>query len=128
MPDEQPLDEQEREELVAYLDGELDDQTAQEVEAKLGRDPAARAEADSLRQVWELLDYLPRADPSANFTHRTMDKLGAVRPSASVPAATRTPSGRGWWFAAAWAAAAVAAAVAGYAIARYSAPAAPPPP
>ncbi len=40
-----PLSDDEREDLTAYLDGELDEQSARELEAKLGRDPNTRAEA-----------------------------------------------------------------------------------
>src|ERR687896_527533 len=70
-----PLNEDEKSELVAYLDGELDDVTTQAVEAKLAINPEARAELDALKQTWGLLDLLPKASPSANFTHRTMERL-----------------------------------------------------
>ena len=57
------------------LDGELDEKTAHELETKLNIDPEARAEVDALRQVYGLLDYLPQAEPSPNFTHRTLERL-----------------------------------------------------
>src|SRR5437588_9479528 len=79
MPEQPQLDdEDERDELVAYLDGELDEPTARAVEARLNVDPAAREEADTLQRTWELLDYLPRAEPSSSFTHRTMERLEPV--------------------------------------------------
>ena len=71
-------DDDDQDELVAYLDGELDEQAARAVEAKLNVDATAREEADTLRRTWELLDYLPRAEPSPNFTHRTMERLEPV--------------------------------------------------
>ena len=71
MADERSLNDEERDELVAYLDGELDEQAARDVEARLGRDPRAKAEAEALRRTWNLLDYLPRPEPSGDFTHRT---------------------------------------------------------
>jgi anti-sigma factor RsiW len=71
--------EQERADLVAYIDGELTGEAARALEAKLSLDPAARAEADALRRTWELLDYLPRPQPSLRFTHRTLERLSPVR-------------------------------------------------
>src|SRR4051794_11131681 len=82
MADELPLSDEERAELVAYLDGELDEQTARSVEALLGRDARARAEAEALRRTWNLLDYLPRPEPSGDFTNRTMERLAVSRPAA----------------------------------------------
>ncbi|HEY7327621.1 MAG TPA: hypothetical protein VH592_08280 [Gemmataceae bacterium] len=73
------FNEQERADLVAYLDGELTGEAARALEAKLSLDPAARAEADALRRTWELLDYLPRPQPSLRFTHRTLERLSPVR-------------------------------------------------
>ncbi len=73
------LSDQERADLVAYLDGELSGEAARAVEAKLSLNPAFRAEADALRRTWELLDFLPRPQPSARFTHRTMERLSPLR-------------------------------------------------
>src|SRR5262249_41070651 len=67
------LTDEDRANLVAYLDGELDAEAAQALEAKLSVDPTARAEADALKRTWELLDYLPRPEPSPSFTHRTLE-------------------------------------------------------
>jgi anti-sigma factor RsiW len=61
-PERDKLSEQEVEDLVAYLDGELDDAEAQKVEARLNVDQAARQETEALQQAWELLDHLPRAE------------------------------------------------------------------
>jgi anti-sigma factor RsiW len=69
------LSEEDRANLVAFLDGELDEPAAQALEAKLSRDPQLRAEADAFKKTWELLDYLPRPEPSASFTHRTLERL-----------------------------------------------------
>lgn len=69
------LTDEDRDNLVAYLDGELDEDTARDLEGKLNEDPLARAEAETLTQAWGLLDYLPRAEPSAALTHRTLERL-----------------------------------------------------
>ncbi len=79
MTEPSPMSEQERADLVAYLDGELADEAARDLEAKLSLNAAARAEADSLRRTWELLDYLPRPQPSPTFTNRTLERLSPVR-------------------------------------------------
>lgn len=71
--------EQEQADLVAYLDGELHGEAARALEAKLSLNAAARAEADSLRRTWGLLDYLPRPQPSLRFTHRTLERLSPLR-------------------------------------------------
>src|SRR5205807_3086423 len=85
--------EKERADLVAYLDGELEGDAARALEQKLALDPAARAEADDLKRTWDLLDFLPKSEPSPNFTHRTLDRLRPVA-TASQPVSRR---GRPWW-------------------------------
>ena len=71
------------EELVAYLDGELDPKAARAVETKLTLDPAARAEADSLKRTWELLDFLPRPEAPADFTQKTVERLEPLKQQGS---------------------------------------------
>jgi len=74
-------------ELVAYLDGELDERRAQAVEARLGRDPAVRREAEALRKTWDLLDYLPTPPgPATDFTSRTLERLDKVEAPAPTVA------------------------------------------
>jgi anti-sigma factor RsiW len=69
------MSEQERADLVAYLDGELTGEPARALEAKLSLNPAARSEAEALRRTWDLLDYLPVPQLSTSFTHRTLERL-----------------------------------------------------
>jgi anti-sigma factor RsiW len=108
-----PLDDDERAELIAYLDGELDAKSARRIEAKLNTDPAIRAEAESLKRTWDLLDYLPKSEPSPTFTHRTMQRVTAVQ--------TRTTkiqlgyAWRPWALGVGWAAAVLLAGAAGFA-------------
>jgi anti-sigma factor RsiW len=98
------LNDDDRANLTAYLDGELDEEAAQALEAKLSQDPQARAEVEQLRQTWSMLDYLPRPAPSASFTHRTMEKLSLEkRPLETGKMAGR--SGGSWLKRIAWAAA-----------------------
>jgi anti-sigma factor RsiW len=117
------LSDEDRANLVAYLDGELAEPAARALEARLATDPQARAEAEGLRRTWEMLDYLPRAEASTTFTHRTLEKLavqtgprGVARPARRLP----------WWLlAAGWAAALVLAAGGGLTAANLLWPRAP---
>ena len=112
MAKQQPLSDDDRADLVAYLDGELDEEASRALESKLSLDPKARAEADSLKRTWDLLDFLPRPEPSPSFTHRTMDRLTPVKTSP-----LRLGLGDGAWrwaFAAGWAAALLVSAAVGY--------------
>jgi anti-sigma factor RsiW len=97
-----PLTDQDRADLVAYLDGELDAEASQLIETRLARDPAARAELEQLRRTWELLDFLPRPEPSASFTNRTLERVGPARTGIQPKFARfRLPR---WAFATGWAA------------------------
>lgn len=74
------------EELVAFLDGELDPKAAESLKTKLTLDPKLRAEADALQRAWEILDVLPRPLPSPAFASRTMSQ---VIPAAAAPSGTQ---------------------------------------
>jgi anti-sigma factor RsiW len=115
MPDPQLPHDAGRAELIAYLDGELDPVAQQRVEARLSLDPKARAEADAFKRTWDLLDYLPRPEPSPDFTERTLDRVSVIRPSEPLTSATA----RSWYRRpavgyAAWAAGALLALAVGY--------------
>lgn len=123
-----PLTEEEKAELVAYLDGELDDAATQAVEAKIATDPDARTELDALKQAWGMLDYLPKASPSANFTNRTMERLsleGTGRAKKTMPMPGR---GGVWLSRVGWAAAVLLAVVGGYGASAFLWPAREPEP
>ncbi len=118
-----PLSDDERAELVAYLDGELPKPAAQAMEAKLHTDPRMRAEVETLRRTWELLDYLPKPKPKADFASRTLDRVSTIRmPTSQFPTGVgdRGSGGRWrpWILGTGWAAAVLVAALAGYGGAR----------
>jgi anti-sigma factor RsiW len=104
------LTEQDRADLVAYLDGELTGEPARALEAKLSLNPNARAEAEALKRTWDLLDFLPRPEPSPSFTHRTVSQLTLSRVSQARWACWRRRA-----LGAAWAASLLLSAWAGYA-------------
>jgi anti-sigma factor RsiW len=99
------------EELIAYLDGELDPKAAEAVATRLSLDPKLRAEADALQRAWDILDVLPRPQPSAAFASRTLSQVIPVpgggsgtqfiAPSgpvaATMPATPARRSGAGFW-------------------------------
>jgi len=108
-PDDEPRDAP-TEELVAYLDGELDPKAAESVATRLSLDPRLRAEADALQRAWEVLDVLPRPQPSAAFANRTVSQviplpggsgtqfLAPGGPAgATMPAVGARRSGTGFW-------------------------------
>ena len=66
------------EKLVAYLDGELPEAAARDVEQSLASDPAVRGKVEELNRAWELLDLLPRPNASGEFSSRTLATLQAT--------------------------------------------------
>lgn len=77
--------------LVAYLDGQLDAEQCESIEARLATDAAAREKLQSLDRVWNALDALPRSTASPTFTRTTVE-MAAV--SASQKGVTKRRLGR----------------------------------
>lgn len=69
------LTAQQRADLVAYLDGELDEEQTQAMERFLAESAQARHEVDLLTRTFSLLDSLPRPNASAELTARTLAQL-----------------------------------------------------
>jgi anti-sigma factor RsiW len=113
MADQPSLSDKDRADLIAYLDGELDEPAARDLEARLNRDPRIRAEADALRRTWNLLDYLPRPEPSTQFTHRTLNRVSALKTMPAQPIVRRR--WRPWALGLGWAAAVLLAGIGAYA-------------
>ncbi len=95
------------EELIAYLDGELDDAHARDVERRLADDATYRARLTRLQQVWDILDTLGRTEADENFTHSTMAMV-AVRTEGEVEAKVQAARRQQVW---GWVAVAAAAAL-----------------
>lgn len=79
------------EELVAYLDGELDTESNRRVERRLARDAEYRQRLHGLQQSWDLLDQLPQADVDDSFTESTIAMV-ALQTSDDHQRAQRTDS------------------------------------
>jgi len=75
VPDQQRLTPAERADLVAYLDGELDESKSRAIATKLTHSMTARRELEALEKTWELLEYLPKARAPEDFTARTLTEV-----------------------------------------------------
>lgn len=93
-PDKEPPVEMSEENLVAYLDGELEGAEAAQIATQLSLDPKLRAKADELQRTYDLLDFLPRPEPSADFASRTISQiLPQVKGSGPLSAPVVSQSG-----------------------------------
>jgi len=94
--DPNPADEQDdpAPDLVAYLDGELEHTEVEAIEGKISLDATVRAEVETLKKTWDLLDYLPRQEPSPHFTERTISHLDPLIKSAVPTAPTLVGAGK----------------------------------
>lgn len=72
------LSPEQRENLTAYLDGELDEVGTQEIEQVLAASEVARHEVDMLSRTWDMLDALPTHKASQDFTRKTITSLRAA--------------------------------------------------
>jgi hypothetical protein len=88
--DDPPLDPLD-EELVAYLDGELAEEQARQLEQRLASDPQLRHRAMLLKKTYDLLDYLPCPEAPADFATRTLEKIPALKSSPAVLAVSSQP-------------------------------------
>lgn len=93
MPAEtQRLSPDERDHLVAYLDGELPAPIRDLMATKLSRSLTARREVESLERSWELLEILPRPQAPEDFLSRTLHEIT----SADQPRLVRQRLGGRW--------------------------------
>lgn len=72
------LNADQREDLVAYLDGELPDEKSQQIDEIIARSEVARHEVEALARTFELLDVLPTVKASDEFAAKTLTSLKAV--------------------------------------------------
>src|SRR5262245_44416493 len=91
---EQRLTSAERANLVAYLDGELNDAESRALATKLTQSVSARREVEALERTWELLDYLPRQQASPEFTSRTLSEASRLVDHGGLVAAAANQAAR----------------------------------
>ncbi|MCA8990354.1 MAG: hypothetical protein KDA69_01970 [Planctomycetaceae bacterium] len=79
----QRLSAEDRDNLVAYLDGELDESGTRRIEGVLGQSSVARTDVEQLARTYDLLDELDTPKASESFTERTIAsaKLEQIKPS-----------------------------------------------
>jgi anti-sigma factor RsiW len=75
---EQRLNPEERANLAAYIDGELTENESRAIATKLSLSGIVRREVESLKQTWELLEYLPRPKASLVFSERTLTSIRSL--------------------------------------------------
>lgn len=77
------LSAEDRDNLPAYLDGELDDDSTRRIETILAQSSVARNDIEALSKTYELLDELPRPTAPGDFLEKTVAtaKLEEVKPS-----------------------------------------------
>src|SRR5688572_28086867 len=68
LTDTENIDEQ----IVAYLDGELDAETEARVVRRLAEDAAYRSRLSQLQQAWDLLDNLRGSEGDEDFVQSTV--------------------------------------------------------
>src|SRR5262245_29723357 len=69
------LTEDERVNLVAFLDGELPAGDARALEEKVARSESVRKEVQALEKTWNMLDWLPRLEAPAGFASQTVTRI-----------------------------------------------------
>lgn len=69
LPDDHPPGE----DLLAYLDGELDADARHRLEEQLSTSGALRQRLKEYQQTWDLLDELPRTSVDSSFTRTTVE-------------------------------------------------------
>ena len=66
------------EEIVAYLDGELDVEQTQRVEDRLTRRPDYQRRFQQMQQAWDMLDSLPEAQVDESFSTSTLEMVAVA--------------------------------------------------
>jgi anti-sigma factor RsiW len=75
------LSPEHRDNLAAYLDGELEETATQEIEQILAVSEVARHEVDMLSRTWDMLGELPTHKASEEFTQKTVSSMRAAERS-----------------------------------------------
>lgn len=77
---------EQRSNLTAYLDGELDETESADIEKILAKSAVARNDVEQLARTYDLLDQLPRYQATTAFTERT---IATIRLETSRPDITQ---------------------------------------
>ncbi len=66
------------EQLVAYLDGELDDESSRRIEERLTSDSTLRDKLSRLERTWDALDDLEQVEVDEDFAKTTIEMVALV--------------------------------------------------
>lgn len=99
--------------LIAYLDGEVDPQTSREIERCLAEDPHLVQRMRQHQRAWDFLDDLPREEVSDKFAQTTLQMV-AVAAAGDVEQRSVTAQMRRRWLPAAAGTSLIAAALVGF--------------
>lgn len=69
------LTQEQRDDLIAYLDGELDQSSVETVEASLSQNQVARHDLNQLSKTYDLLNFLPKVKTGPELTQQTLSKI-----------------------------------------------------
>jgi hypothetical protein len=75
LPPQTRLTDEERANLVAFLDGEVDESLAENLEKKVAGSVSVRREIEALERTWGMLDWLPRPELPADFASQTLTRI-----------------------------------------------------
>jgi anti-sigma factor RsiW len=84
------------EQLVAYLDGELDAETSRRIEELLATNPKARQTLQGLDRTWELLSELERPEVAERFTQSTLEMVTVAAAEDTERSRTEASRRRRW--------------------------------
>jgi hypothetical protein len=104
--------------LVAYLDGELDAEASRRIEELLATEPKIREQLHRLERSWELLDRLPRAEVEPSFTQTTVEMIALAEVEEQQKLQADLPKRR-FGAAVAWMSAVMATALVGFWLVRF---------
>ncbi|MEI8376530.1 MAG: hypothetical protein WCJ35_27245 [Planctomycetota bacterium] len=85
-----------REELVAYLDGELDGEQSRRVEQRAAVEPDARRMLEELDRTWQMLDELDALPTGEDFTCTTLEMVALAAADDAQKAKAALPRRRLW--------------------------------
>ena len=97
MPHDPANDEaQLREELVAYLDGELDAEQSRRIEQCAAAEPDARRMLEELDRTWHMLDALDTPATNEDFTCTTLEMVALAAAEDAAEGQGRMRRGDGY--------------------------------
>jgi hypothetical protein len=82
--------------LSAYLDGDLDQAQAAELETRLAQDPALATALDAVGEVLVALRGLDAVNPPSGYAERLRARLAKAREASPAPPVHQPPRRRNW--------------------------------